>query len=109
MAAFKVLRDFTVTSAMPVKMVAPGATYISEDVISGLTAAEAAELLQLAPAGTFEAFDAEARTVTDWLARKIAAGEIALPEEAPDPNPNIKRIHVSGSVGAAGDLKTDKE
>ena len=68
MAAFNVLKNFRVPADAAVKHLQPGGVYIQGDVISGLRAAEAGELLALAPAGALEPLDEEAETVATWYA-----------------------------------------
>lgn len=91
MARFLVLKDF----ALPVDYVPvhlqPGGVYLAGHAISGLSGAEAAELLQIAPDGTFAAADAEAESITGWLERKRADHEIS----------------VGGSVGVSGETEAE--
>jgi hypothetical protein len=63
MAAFTVLVDFRVTEDMHPTRLTPGAFYRSGETVNGLSAAEALELLRIAPEGTFGAADEEAQTV----------------------------------------------
>lgn len=81
MASFKVLKEFSVGVNTPTKHLHPGGIYMVGHNVTGLTAAEAAELLKLAPAGTFEPIDAEADTVADYI------------------------IRVGGNVGASGETE----
>lgn len=60
MASFRVLSNFRRDT---------GEVYIAGDTITGLSAAEAKDLLQAAPAGTFTPVDEEAQTVADYIIR----------------------------------------
>lgn len=84
MASFTVLKDFRVPADAVVKHLQPGGVYISGDVISGLRAAEAGELLALAPVGALEALDEEAETVATWYANLSGnlplSGEVEVKE-----------------------------
>ena len=92
MARFSVLMDFALPADyVPVHLPA-GGVYLAGNVISGLTGAEAAELLQIAPEGTFAAADAEAESITGWLERKRAADH---------------EINVGGSVGVSGETEAE--
>lgn len=73
MAAFSVLEPFEITPEHTVKHLSPGAVYLPGHDITGLSAAEAGELLLLAPEDTFEPLDAEAQTIFEWAARKRQA------------------------------------
>lgn len=75
MASFKVNYDFAVPADAVLKQLAAGAVYLAGHNVTGLTAAEAVELLRLAPAGTFTALDAEADTVADYFVRM--SGKVA--------------------------------
>lgn len=103
MAAFKVHHEFKVTAEHPVKHLSPGAVYLPGHDVTGLTAAEAGELLLLAPEGTFEPLDAEAQTVAGWAARKRAGA--AVESISTEGEPTLK---VGGSVGASGKTRTSK-
>jgi hypothetical protein len=63
MARFKVLQNFRIEPDVQTTVLTPGGIYVAGDEISGLNAAEASELLRLAPDGTFEAVDEEAQTI----------------------------------------------
>ena len=69
MASFKVLQEFSVPADAQTKHLEPGGVYLVGHDISGLTAAEAAELLKLAPEGTFQPLDAEGETVATYVLR----------------------------------------
>lgn len=86
MARFRVLTEFILPSDYTPVHLPAGGVYLAGHTISGLTGAEAAELLQIAPEGTFEAADAEGESILGWLERKRADHEIS----------------VGGSVGATG-------
>ena len=77
MAAFTVLKDFRVSADAAVKHLQPGGVYIAGDVINGLRAAEAGELLALAPTGALEPVDEEAETVATWYANLSATVPIS--------------------------------
>lgn len=106
MAAFQVLAEFEVTPDHSVKHLSPGAVYLPGHDINGLTAAEAGELLLLAPEGTFEPLDAEAQTVAGWAAKK--RGGQAAEEIADESDGSVKTLKVGGAVKPAGSTRTSK-
>lgn len=69
MAKFAVLKNFKVAADTETRHLQAGGVYMAGDEISGLSAAEASELLKLAPAGTFEARDEEAETIATYVLR----------------------------------------
>ncbi len=89
MASFNVLHDFEIPADAALKLLAPGAVYLKGHSVTGLTAAEAGELLLLAPEGTFEPVDKEADTVNEWAA--------------------TKRLELSGNVSVDGAVETGKD
>lgn len=71
MAAFRVLKNFEIAGDADVRFLSPGAVYIAGDIINGLIAAEANELLARAPAGSFEPADEEAQHIQASFAVRI--------------------------------------
>lgn len=104
MAAFKVLQQFEIHHNDTLKHLTSGAVYLPGHDITGLMAAEAGELLLLAPEGTFEPLDAEAQTVAAWAARKREGS----PVEAIAEDESVKSLKVGGSVKASGSTRTTK-
>lgn len=101
MAAFKVLQPFRIAQDAQVRFLSPGAIYLVGDTITGLIAAEANELLALAPDGTFEPADAEAETVADRRAAKQT-------EAAATDTEATHGLRVGGTTQAGGKVRTTK-
>lgn len=78
MASFYVMENFTTPADAQLRFLPPGGVYIAGDTINGLTAAEAGELLLMAPAGTFQPTDEAGKTVDQWAARRRAPIEVNL-------------------------------
>jgi hypothetical protein len=83
MASFKVLQDWRPTGEDDTRFIEPGAFYSAGHTITGLTGPEAAELLRLAPEGTFEALDEEAQVMA------------------------TRQLMLSGKLGSSGVLAQD--
>ena len=73
MASFNTLELLIIPDDYEGKLLVPGAVYLPGHDVTGLTAAEAAELLTIAPEGTFQPLDAEAGSVVDWYTRKFGS------------------------------------
>lgn len=79
MASFHVEKGFRIEEGADVRFLTVGAVYMAGDTITGLSGAEAAELLKIAPEGALTAADEEAETLA------------------------TRHIRLSGSVAPSGD------
>lgn len=107
MAAFKVLKEFAIAPEHDVRHLTVGAVYQPGHDVTGLIAAEAGELLLLAPEGTFEPLDAEAQTVAGWAARKRTEAEADI-EPLDEADDGVKTLKVGGSVSASGSTRAKR-
>ena len=105
-AVFRVLQPFRTPADAQLKFLEPGGVYMTGDLITGLNQSDAAELLMLAPDGTFEAVDEMARVVQDWAAAKRAGSAQPAPEDALPPN--TTRAKMGGSLKASGEVDPRK-
>lgn len=74
MAAFLVIEEVRIPADAQTRFIAPGAVYIPGDQIGGLTQAEAAELITIAP-HAFEPLDDMAHTVVEWFENSVSEAE----------------------------------
>lgn len=81
MASFLINKTFSIPlDAQGLRSLSPGAVYIEGDTITGLRAAEARELLSVAPEGALTAQDEEAEVVTNHFIQ--ASGSVRASGES---------------------------
>lgn len=86
MAAFYIMENFNIDASAELKHLPPGGVYIAGEMINGLTAAEAAELVMIAPEGYLVPADEAGKSIAEWAARQR------------NPIP----VSLSGSLGLSG-------